>query len=217
MRGSLAWIRLCFILFAALMAQILCAAPPLVDDSLDFRDSRTKDVLSAPKLTPATPTPGATTATVTPNPHREPPTYLFSLGTGLAAIDDTAGWMLHWGVMMRPFDSLSLYLGPDLDVHYWGTSPNGGNVTMTGVQAMASGIFAFDLPGTILRSYLGLSMGPFFRNHGGGPIGWSFSAIGRVGMIFLFDSRMALAVEPRLGLLEGDLALQGLLSAHILL
>ncbi len=212
MQGTHAWLRLCLILLAALLTRILCAAPPLMEDT----NPPVREVAPAAPLVKAA-APVATPVTHETIKRFEPPTYLFSLGTGIAAINESAGWVLHWGAMMRPFSTLSLYLGPDFNVHYWGTSPSVPAVTMTGIQAMASGIFAFDLPGTILRSYMGLSFGPFLRNHGGGPIGWSFSTVGRVGMIFLVDPKLSIAVEPRIGLLEGGFVLQGLLNAHILL
>lgn len=215
MQGHQVW-RLCLVLLLALFTRLLCGAPPpLIEE-----ETPVKEVAPATKLAPAasTTTNSTNSSTTTVTTHSTaPPTIFFSMGTGLAAIDQTAGWVLHWGAMMRPFQRLSLYVGPDFNVHYWGTSPTSGNVTMTGIQAMASGVFAFDLPGTILRSYLGTSFGPFLRNHGGGPIGWTVSWIGRVGMLFLVDNRLALAVEPRFGLMEGSFSLQGLLSAHILL
>lgn len=204
MQGPQPWIRLVLILFLALLTRVLWAAPPLME----------KEVAPAPPL--ATATTVAPTAAATVN-RINPPTYLFSLGTGLAAINDNAGWVLHWGIMVRAFTNLPLYFGPDINVHYWSTSPSSSAVTMMGVQAMASSLIAFDLPGTILRSYLGLSVGPFLRNHGGGPIGWTFSSTARVGMLFLVDDRLSVAVEPRLGLLEGSFALSGVLSAQILL
>lgn len=138
------------------------------------------------------------------------PDYLLSLGTGLAVIDQQMGWVMHWGAMGKVVPDQDWYVGMDVGVHYWRHSPITSGASMTGIQMLASGYYAFDLGKTsFLTPYLGLSAGPFLRYRENANLAASLSVILRPGMRFRFTDVISMSLEPRIGLLEGGLVVQG--------
>lgn len=195
MRAQHPWLKLSLILLLALITRIVLAEEKWADEV----SGRAKRVASV------------TREAVTGSGESS---YLLNLGTGVAAISDQMGWVMNWGALARVTSHMPWFVGADIGVHYWRQSPVVPGNSMTGIQVMATSLYSFDLGRhSFLTPYLGLSAGPFLRYREREGLAASLSLVLRPGMRFRFTDVLSLSLEPRLGLMESNLLVQGQASA----
>lgn len=137
--------------------------------------------------------------------------YFISMGTGMAVVDKYVGWIMSWGALGRIDEDWPVYVGADIGVHYWRSSPSMPSANLTGIQILGSSVYQFR-GDSFLRPYVGISFGPFLRNAEKG-LTTSAVLLARPGILFTVSEIASLGLEPRFGLFEGSFVLEGQANA----
>jgi hypothetical protein len=157
--------------------------------------------------------------------HGFPP-WSVNLGTGLAIYNGSTGWALGVGSLYQVTDA-PLFVGADLGLNFWSFSAVMGTTSYgaTGVQLLPTAVYALRQEAVRgLHPYFGLSIGPHLYSESRTVAGVTttntqafFEVLFRVGANYTLSQTVALQVEPKFGLLNGNFIFLPQVSAVIAL
>lgn len=140
-----------------------------------------------------------------------------SVGPSLALLNSTLGVGINMSIAFHT--GIPLYVGFDTGFHRWSESQSSDSVsidaTLTSIPLLATAYYRFDIPGSTVHPFMGISLGPSI-NIGSAKISVSstsesgsatkvfFEGLLRAGIDLDLASDFALSLEPKLGLLKDE-------------
>ena len=133
-----------------------------------------------------------------------------SVGPGMAFQKGNTGWSLNAGGVRQLEPGSPIFIGADLALSMFSYSMFGAPSTGgTGLLVAPTAFYRFSFPSqTMFYPYLGLSVGPQFyfeRGNGASNASVYFSALLRPGVFTKLTNQVALNLEPKFGVIGGDL------------
>lgn len=110
--------------------------------------------------------------------------------------DGETGFGSQIGVGARMAQSVPLYVGIDLALHFWGKFRAVAGDNTTGLQLLPTAYYQYDVS-TVVHPYAGVSAGPYIMTGGTPNVG--FGLLFRPGFNFTFSDVVGLNVEMKFG------------------